>query len=49
VNTDAQTYGGSGWGNMGVVEAEDNPWHGQPASALLQLPPQGVLWLVPEG
>jgi 1,4-alpha-glucan branching enzyme len=48
LNTDAQTYGGSGWGNMGAVEAEGNPWHGQPASALLQLPPQGVLWLVPE-
>jgi len=48
LNTDAQTYGGSGWGNMGTVEAEGNPWHGQPASALLQLPPQGVLWLVPE-
>jgi 1,4-alpha-glucan branching enzyme len=48
LNTDAQTYGGSGWGNMGAVVAEGNPWHGQPASALLQLPPQGVLWLVPE-
>lgn len=48
VNTDAATYGGSGWGNMGTVEAEDHPWHGQPASALLQLPPQGVLWLAPE-
>jgi 1,4-alpha-glucan branching enzyme len=49
MNTDAQTYGGSGWGNMGVVEAEaGNPWHGLPASAVLQLPPQGVLWLVPE-
>jgi 1,4-alpha-glucan branching enzyme len=46
LNTDAQSYGGSGWGNMGGVEAENTPWHGQPASALLQLPPQGVLWLV---
>ena len=48
LNTDAQGYGGSGWGNMGVVEAVDQPWHGQPASALLQLPPTGVLWLTPE-
>jgi 1,4-alpha-glucan branching enzyme len=48
LNTDAQSYGGSGWGNMGAVEAEGNPWHGQPASALLQLPPQGVIWLAPE-
>jgi 1,4-alpha-glucan branching enzyme len=48
LNTDAASYGGSGWGNMGAVEADGHPWHGQPASALLQLPPQGVLWLVPE-
>ena len=30
------------------VEAAGEPWHGQPTSALLQLPPQGVLWLAPE-
>jgi len=48
LNTDAHSYGGSGWGNMGGVEATDQPWHGQPASALLQLPPQGVIWLAPE-
>ena len=48
LNTDAETYGGSGWGNMGGVDADETPWHGQPASALLQLPPQGVLWLTPE-
>jgi 1,4-alpha-glucan branching enzyme len=48
LNTDAVHYGGSGWGNMGSVTADGHPWHGQPASALLQLPPQGVLWLVPE-
>ena len=47
LNTDAQAYGGSGWGNMGGVDATETPWHGQPASALLQLPPQGVLWLAP--
>jgi 1,4-alpha-glucan branching enzyme len=48
VNTDAEIYGGSGVGNLGAVTADDHPWHGRPASALLQLPPQGVLWLVPE-
>ncbi|HEX2130696.1 MAG TPA: 1,4-alpha-glucan branching protein GlgB [Actinophytocola sp.] len=48
LNTDAEAYGGSGWGNLGGVEATEDPWHGQPASALLQLPPQGVLWLAPE-
>ncbi|GGP46595.1 1,4-alpha-glucan branching protein GlgB [Saccharothrix coeruleofusca] len=48
VNTDSGDYGGSGVGNMGAVEAEERPWHGRPASAVLQLPPAGVLWLVPE-
>ncbi|HEV8558685.1 MAG TPA: alpha amylase C-terminal domain-containing protein, partial [Actinophytocola sp.] len=48
LNTDAAAYGGSGIGNLGTVTAEDHPWHGRPASALLQLPPQGVIWLVPE-
>ena len=48
LNTDAQVYGGSGVGNMGHVEAEGTPWHGQSASALVQMPPSGVLWLVPD-
>jgi 1,4-alpha-glucan branching enzyme len=46
INTDAPAYGGSGVGNLGAVDATDQPWHGQPASAVLQLPPQGVLWLL---
>ena len=48
INTDAYDYGGSGTGNLGVVEAVAEPCHGQPASAQLTLPPLGVLWLVPE-
>jgi 1,4-alpha-glucan branching enzyme len=48
LNTDAQSYGGSGVGNLGVVEAEPQMWHGRPASAVLRLPPSGVLWLAPE-
>jgi 1,4-alpha-glucan branching enzyme len=48
VNTDAEAYGGSGVGNLGAVEATEDPWHGQPASAVLQLPPAGVLWLAEE-
>ena len=48
LNTDAEAYGGSGVGNLGAVEAQTQPWHGRPASAVLQLPPAGVLWLVPE-
>jgi 1,4-alpha-glucan branching enzyme len=47
LNTDAEQYGGSGVGNLGSVEAEAVPWHGQPYSALLTLPPLGVLWLEP--
>jgi 1,4-alpha-glucan branching enzyme len=31
-----------------MIEATGEPWHGQPASAVLTLPPLGVLWLAPE-
>jgi 1,4-alpha-glucan branching enzyme len=48
VNTDASVYGGSGWGNQGEITAGAKPWHGRPASALVQLPPAGVIWLAPE-
>jgi 1,4-alpha-glucan branching enzyme len=48
LNTDAEEWGGSGMGNAGAVEAERTPWHGQPASAELVLPPLGVLWLTQE-
>jgi 1,4-alpha-glucan branching enzyme len=48
LNTDATHYGGSGVGNMGGVEAEAVPWHDQPFSALLTLPPLGAVWFVPE-
>jgi 1,4-alpha-glucan branching enzyme len=45
LNTDALAYTGSGVGNLGVVTAEETPWHGLPASASMILPPLGVLWL----
>ncbi|MEU7675287.1 1,4-alpha-glucan branching protein GlgB [Micromonospora taraxaci] len=45
LNTDAQHYGGSGVGNLGEVRAEDVPWHGMVASAALQVPPLGAVWL----
>ena len=44
VNTDAAEWGGSGVGNLGGVDAEEQPWHGRPWSAPLTLPPLGVLW-----
>jgi 1,4-alpha-glucan branching enzyme len=48
VNTDAYDYGGSGVGNFGAVDATGEPCHGQPASALLRVPPLGAVWLAPE-
>ena len=48
INTDADSYGGSGVGNLGTVESTDQPHQGQPHSLELTLPPLGVLWLTPE-
>jgi 1,4-alpha-glucan branching enzyme len=48
LNTDAETYGGSGVGNLGHVTAEEIAQHGLPASAQLRVPPLGAVWLVPE-
>jgi 1,4-alpha-glucan branching enzyme len=48
LNTDAAVYGGSGVGNLGAIEAVSEPWHGKPASAVITLPPLGVLWLTPD-
>jgi len=48
VNTDSRFYGGSDQGNFGGIEAEPIPWHGQPYSAELTIPPLAALWLVPE-
>ena len=46
-NSDAEEYGGSGMGNMGRVEANDSPSHGQPNSLTLTLPPLSVVFLKP--
>ncbi len=48
INTDAADYGGSGVGNMGRVETEPSNWHGFEQSALMTVPPLGVVWLSPE-
>ncbi len=45
INTDAEAYSGSGVGNLGAVDATTKPWHGRPASAVIQLPPLGTIWL----
>jgi 1,4-alpha-glucan branching enzyme len=47
LNTDSAFYGGSDIGNGGGVMSEPVPWHGQPHSVLLTLPPLGALWLAP--
>ena len=47
LNTDSPYYSGSGIGNLGLVEAAAVPWHEQPFSASLTLPPLGAVWLVP--
>ena len=47
LNTDAVTYGGSGVGNFGGVEAVPE-LDGKRASAKITVPPLGVLWLTPE-
>jgi len=45
LNTDAESYGGSGVGNLGSVRADGPTWHGQPTSATVRVPPLGAVWL----
>jgi 1,4-alpha-glucan branching enzyme len=47
LNTDSEHYGGTNVGNGGAVVAGTDPWGGQPASAVVTLPPLGVLFLKP--
>jgi 1,4-alpha-glucan branching enzyme len=47
LNTDSRHYGGSDLGNGGRVLAEPRPWGGHPASAVITVPPLGVLFLRP--
>jgi 1,4-alpha-glucan branching enzyme len=48
INTDAESYGGSGVGNQGMVEAEAVPWRDHPYSLNLTLPPLATLILEPQ-
>ncbi|MCB1999080.1 MAG: alpha amylase C-terminal domain-containing protein, partial [Rhodoferax sp.] len=45
INSDAREFGGSGWGNLGGVEASPVPAHGRPYSVCLSLPPLSTLIL----
>ncbi len=48
LNTDSTYYGGSDVGNMGGLDPEPIPWHNQPVSALVTLPPLAAVWFIPE-
>jgi len=48
LNSDAHEYGGSGVGNLGIVNAETTTWQGRPASAPITVPPLAALYLTPE-
>jgi len=43
LNSDAETYWGGGYGNMGGVEATPVPMHGRPYSLNLTLPPLAIV------
>lgn len=45
LNTDAESYTGSGVGNMGAVTAVEGEWSGQPAHADIVVPPLATVWL----
>jgi 1,4-alpha-glucan branching enzyme len=47
INSDSAAYGGSNIGLKGGVTAETRPWHNQPCSLCLNLPPLGMLVLKP--
>jgi 1,4-alpha-glucan branching enzyme len=47
LNSDAREYGGSGHGNLGLVEAAPLPAHGRFHSLNLRLPPLAALFLKP--
>ncbi len=49
LNSDAEVYGGSGFGNLGGAEASQVPCHGRYQSVSLVLPPLGVVFLKSEG
>ncbi|MFZ1909725.1 MAG: 1,4-alpha-glucan branching protein GlgB [Burkholderiales bacterium] len=45
VNSDAQDFGGAGWGNLGGVESAPVGAHGRPNSVSLTLPPLSAIIL----
>ncbi|MDZ5602448.1 1,4-alpha-glucan branching protein GlgB [Pseudomonas sp. RP23018S] len=47
LNSDAERYAGTNYGNGGAVTVEHLPSHGQPLSLSLNLPPLGILVMKP--
>ncbi len=43
LNSDSQHYGGRDFGNFGSVHSIPVPWHAQPCSVVLTLPPMAML------
>jgi 1,4-alpha-glucan branching enzyme len=43
LNSDANEYGGSGWGNLGGLHADPIPFHGKPHSLSLSIPPLSIM------
>jgi 1,4-alpha-glucan branching enzyme len=48
LNSDAPTYGGAGWGNLGGLEAAPVPAHGRPYSLTLTLPGLAAVFFTSE-
>jgi 1,4-alpha-glucan branching enzyme len=48
LNSDATDYGGSGQGNLGALDTQPRPAHGQGQSLQLRLPPLAFVMLTPE-
>ncbi|HPI97434.1 MAG TPA: alpha amylase C-terminal domain-containing protein, partial [Synergistales bacterium] len=43
LNSDSENYGGSGQGNLGGLEAAENPCHGMAYSLEMTIPPLGIV------
>ncbi len=48
LNSDASIYGGGNMGNKGGLHAEAVPWHNQPFSLVVTLPPLSVVFFKPQ-
>jgi len=44
LNSDAELYGGGGWGNWGGLDSEPTPSHGHPNSLVITLPALSALF-----